>query len=119
MSKNRSKFNPINLEEEEDRDIKAIDGYNYEYRKNIKFYFRCYASEIEKVIKKRNLLKLLRDKGISSKKLELEEFNSIIRYLFNENLNEFTFEQYNNLLVHLSYLILFNFYQNASNNVFR
>ena len=105
MSKNRSKFNPINLEEEEDRDIKAIDGYNYEYRKNIKFYFRCYASEIEKVIKKRNLLKLLRDKGISSKKLELEEFNSLIRYLFNENLNEFTFEQYNNLLVHLSYLI--------------
>ena len=43
-----------------------------------------------------NLLKLLRDKGISSKKLELEEFNSLIRYLFNENLNEFTFEQYNN-----------------------
>ena len=56
MTKNRAKFNPINLEEEEDRDIKAIDGYNYEYRKNIKFYFKCYASEIEQVIKKRNLL---------------------------------------------------------------
>ena len=105
MTKNRSKFNPINLEEEEDRDIKAIDGYNYEYRKNIKFYFKCYASEVEQVIKKRNVLKLLRDKGISSKKLDLEEFNSLIRYLFNENLNEFTFEQYNNLLIHLSYLI--------------
>ena len=105
MSNNRNKFNPINLEEEEDRDIKAIDGYNYEYRKNIKFYFKCYANEIDQVIKKRNLLKLLRDKGISSKKLDLEEFNSLIRYLFNENLNEFTFEQYSNLLVHLSYLI--------------
>ena len=105
MTKNGSKYNPINLKEEEDRDIKAIDGYNYQYRKNIKFYFKCYASEIELVIKKRNLLKLLRDKGISSKKLDLEEFNSLIRYLFNENLNEFTFEQYSNLLVHLSYLI--------------
>ena len=105
MIKNRNKYNPINLEEEEDRDIKAIDGYNYEYRKNIKFYFKCYASEIDLVIKKRNLLKLLRDKGISSKRLDLEEFNSLIRHLFNENLNEFTFEQYSNLLVHLSYLI--------------
>ena len=105
MTKNRSKFNNLNLEEEEDRDIKAIDGYNYEYRKNIKFYFRCYASEIEQVIKKRNLLKLLRDKGISNKRLDLEEFNALIRYLFNESLTEFTFEQYSNLLVHLSYLI--------------
>ena len=67
MAKNRSKFNPINLEEEEDRDIKAIDGYNYEYRKNIKFYFKFYASEADQVISKRNLLKLLRDKGISNK----------------------------------------------------
>ena len=105
MTKNRAKFNPINLEEEEDRDIKAIDGYNYEYRKNIKFFFKCYASEIEQVIKKKNLLKLLRDKGISSKSIDLEEFNSLIHYLFNENLSEFTFEQYNNLLIHLSYLI--------------
>ena len=105
MTKNRSKFNPINLEEEEDREIKAIDGYNYEYRKNIKFYFKFYASELEQVISKRNLLKLLRDKGISNKKLDLEEFNALIRYLFNENLSEFTFDQYSNLLVHLSYLI--------------
>ena len=105
MIKNRNNFNPINLEDEEDREIKAIDGYNYEYRKNIKFYFRFYASELEQVISKRNLLKLLRDKGISNKKLDLEEFNALIRYLFNENLSEFTFDQYSNLLVHLSYLI--------------
>ena len=105
MIKNRNNFNPINLEDEEDREIKAIDGYNYEYRKNIKFYFRFYASEVEQVISKRNLLKLLRDKGISNKKLDLEEFNALIRYLFNENLSEFTFDQYSNLLVHLSYLI--------------
>ena len=50
-------------------------------------------------------MKLLRDKGITNKKLDLEEFNSLIRYLFNENLTEFTFEQYSNILVHLSYLI--------------
>mgnify|MGYP002626069953 FL=1 len=105
MTKNRSKFNPTNLEDEEDREIKAIDGYNYEYRKNIKFYFRFYANEVDQVISKRNLLKLLRDKGITSKKLDLEEFNSLIRYLFNENLTEFTFDQYSNLLIHLSNLI--------------
>ena len=105
MINNRNKFNPINLEDEEDREIKAIDGYNYEYRKNIKYYFRFYASELEQVISKRNLLKLLRDKGISNKRLDLEEFNALIRYLFNENLSEFTFDQYSNLLVHLSYLI--------------
>ena len=105
MTKNRCKFTPMNLEEEEDREIKAIDGYNYEFRKNIKFYFRFYASELEQTIQKRNLLKLLREKGISNKKIDLEEFNSLIRYLFNENLNEFTFEQYSNLLVHLSALI--------------
>ena len=105
MVKNRTNFIPINLEDEEDREIKAIDGYNYEYRKNIKFYFKFYASEVEQVISKRNLLKLLRDKGISSKRIDLEEFNALIRYLFNENLSEFTFDQYSNLLVHLSYLI--------------
>ena len=36
MINNRNKFNPINLEDEEDREIKAIDGYNYEYRKNMR-----------------------------------------------------------------------------------
>ena len=105
MINNRNKFNPINLEEEEDREIKAIDGYNYEYRKNIKYFFKCYASEVDFVIKKKNLFKLLRDKGITKNRLDLEEFNSLIRYLFNENLTSFTFEQYSNILIHLSYLI--------------
>ena len=105
MIKNRSKFNPIDLVEEEDREIKAIDGYNYEYRKNIKYYFKCYASEVDFVIKKKNLFKLLRDKGITKNKLDLEEFTSLIRYLYNENLTSFTFEQYSNILIHLSYLI--------------
>ena len=105
MSKNRSKFNPIDLKEEEDREIKAIDGYNYEYRKNINYYFKCYANEVDLVIKKKYLFKLLRDKGITKNKIDLEEFNALIKYLYNENLTSFTFEQYSNLLAHLSYLI--------------
>ena len=105
MSKNRNTFTPVNLEEEEDREIKAIDGYNYQYRKNIKYYFRCYASELDLVIKKKNLLKLLRDKGFNKNKIDIEELNSLIRYLYNENLTEFNFDQFNNLLIHLSYLI--------------
>jgi hypothetical protein len=105
MINNRSKFNPVNLEEEEDREIKAIDGYNYEFRKNIKYFFKCYASEVDLVINKKNLLKLLRDKGVSKNKIDIEEINSLIRYLYGENLTAFTFEQYSNLLIHLSYLI--------------
>ena len=105
MINNRSKFNPVNLEEEEDREIKAIDGYNYEFRKNIKYFFKCYASEVDLVMNKKNLLKLLRDKGVSKNKIDIEEINSLIRYLYNENLTAFTFEQYSNLLIHLSYLI--------------
>ena len=105
MSQNRNTFLPVNLELEEDREIKAIDGYNYEYRKNIKYYFKCYASELDLVIKKKNLLKLLRDKGISKSRIDLEELNTLIRYLYNENLTEFNFDQFNNLLIHLSYLI--------------
>ena len=52
-----------------------------------------------------NLLKLLRDKGISKNKIDSEELNSVIRYLYSENLNEFTFEQYNNMLIYSSYII--------------
>ena len=105
MLNNKSKFNPIDLKEEEDREIKAIDGYNYQYQKNIKYNFRCYASETDLAIKKQNLLRLLREKGISKNKLDVEELNSLIRYLFNENLSSFNFDQYNKLLIYLSYII--------------
>ena len=103
--KKSNQLNLVDLKEEEDREIKAIDGYNYEYRKNIKFYFRCYSNELDNVIKKRSLLKLLRDKNINRDKLDLDEFTNLIRGLFNENLNEFTFEQFSNLLIHLSYFV--------------
>ena len=105
MTKNRNKFFPVILEEEEDREINAIEGYNFEYKKNIRYNFKCYASELDFVIKKQNILKLLREKGISKNKVDLEELNTLIRYLYNENLTSFTFDQYNNLLIHLSYLI--------------
>ena len=105
MTNYKGKFNLVNLEEEEDREIKAIEGYNYEYKKNIKYNFKCYASEIDFVIKKQNLLKLLRERGFTKNNIDLEELTTLIRYIYNENLTSFTFEQYTNLLIHISYLI--------------
>ena len=105
MTNIKGRNNLVNLEEEEDREIKAIEGYNYEYKKNIKYNFKCYASEIDFVIKKQNLLKLLRERGYSKNNIDLEELNTLIRFLYNENLTTFSFEQYTNLLIHLSYII--------------
>ena len=96
---------PFNLEDEENRELKAINGYNKEYKKNLKFYFKCYSNEIKRTITKSKFIKMLRDKGISSDRLDYEELNLIIRRLFKENLNEFNFNHFINLLVQVSYLI--------------
>ena len=96
---------PFNLEDEENRELKAINGYNKEYKKNLKFYFKCYSNEIKRTITKSKFIKMLRDKGISSDRLDYEELNLIIRRLFKENLNEFNFNHFINLLVQASYLI--------------
>ena len=96
---------PLDLEEEESRELKAINGYNYEYRKNIRFYFKCYANELTQTITKAKLIRMFRDKGINKQRLDLEEVNDIIRNLFNDNLIDFDFNQFCNLLVQISYLI--------------
>ena len=96
---------PFNLEDEESRELKAITGYNKEYKKNLKYYFKCYSNETKKTITKSKFMKMLRDRGINNEKLDYEEINLIIRRLFKENLNEFHFNQFINLLVQTSYLI--------------
>ena len=96
---------PLDLEEEEDREIKAISGYNYEYKKNIRYYFKSYADEVTQTITKAKLLRMFRDKGFNKQKLDLEELNNIIRNLFNDNLVDFDFNQFCNLLVQISFLI--------------
>ena len=96
---------PLNLEEEEDRELKAINGYNYEYKKNIRYYFKSYANEVTQTITKAKLVRMFRDKGIDKQRLGLEEINDIIRNLFNDNLIDFDFNQFCNLLVQISYLL--------------
>ena len=96
---------PFILEDEEDRELKAIKGYNKQYAKNLRFYFKCYGNEIKKTITKSKFMKMMRDKGINNDKLDYDEINLIIRRLFKENLNEFSFNQFINLLVQTSYLI--------------
>jgi hypothetical protein len=48
---------------------------------------------------------MFRDKGINKTKLDLDEVNDIIRNLFGDNLIDFDFNQFCNLLVQISYLI--------------
>ena len=96
---------PYSLKYEEDRELKAINGYNRKYAKNIRYYFNCYENELKKVITKKKFMKMMRDKGIKSDKLDYDEINIIIRRLFKGNLNEFSFSQFNDLLIQTSYLI--------------
>ena len=96
---------PLDLEEEEGRELKAINGYNYEYKKNIRYYFKSYANQITQTITKAKLIRMFIDKGINKARLDLEEVNDIIRNLFNDNLVDFDFNQFCNLLVQISFLI--------------
>ena len=96
---------PLDLEEEEPRELKAINGYNYEYKKNIKYYFKSYSNEVTQTITKAKLIRMFRDKGINKSKLDLEEVNEIIRNLFNDNISEFDFNQFCNLIVQISFLL--------------
>ena len=48
---------------------------------------------------------MFRDRGFNKLKLDLEEVNNIIRNLFGDNLSEFDFNQFCNLLVQISYLL--------------
>jgi hypothetical protein len=96
---------PLDLEEEEGRELKAINGYNFEYKKNIRYYFKSYANQITQTITKAKLIRMFRDKGINKARLDLEEVNNIIRNLFGDNLVDFDFNQFCNLLVQISFLI--------------
>ena len=96
---------PIDLKYEENRENQAINAYNNQYKKNLRFYFRNYSNEIRQTITKSNFLKLLRDCGFDKYKINLEEINISIRNIFGELLNELTYEEYHTLLIQLSYLI--------------
>ena len=96
---------PFDLDDEEDRELKAINGYNDEYKNNLKFYFKSYGNELKDTIPKSKFLKMLRDRGIDSERMDYEEMNIIVKRLFGDNLIEFDFNQFVNLLVQLSYLI--------------
>ena len=96
---------PFDLEEEEKRELKAIKGYNKEYRKNLKYYFKVYSNTAKQKITKTKLVRLLRDIGIDKEKLEYDEISTLIRLMFQDNFSEFDFNQFINLLIQLSYII--------------
>ena len=96
---------PFDLEEEEKRELKAIKGYNKEYRRNLKYYFKVYSNEAKQKISKTKLVRLLRDIGLDKDKIEYDEISTLIRIMFQDNFSEFDFNQFINLLVQLSFII--------------
>ena len=92
----------INFNEEENREKKAIEGFNIQYKKNIIFYFRTYSNERTETISKTNLLRMYRDRGYNKYKINLDELNLSIKTLLNEYLKELNVEYYQ--LSNLDYL---------------
>ena len=100
---------PFDLDEEEDRDLNAIKGYNVEYKKNLIYYFKIYSNEVKEKISKIKLIRLLRDIGFDKGEIDFNEVNILIRLMFKYNLSEFDFNQFINLIVQLSYIIYSRF----------
>ena len=94
--------NPIDLQDEENRELKAIDGFNIQYKKNIIFYYRTYFNEKRQAISKTNLLRMFRDRGYNKYRINLDELNLTIKDLLNEYLKEVEIEHYK--LSNLDYL---------------
>ena len=53
---------PFNLEDEEERKLKAINDYNNEYKKIEKYYCKCYIKEVKRTVIKSKFITMLRDK---------------------------------------------------------
>ena len=99
---NQNYLSFINFNEEENREKKAIEGFNIQYKKNIIFYFRTYSNERTETISKTNLLRMYRDRGYNKYKINLDELNLSIKTLLNEYLKEINVEYYQ--LSNLDYL---------------
>ena len=97
-------FLPFDLDEEEDRELTAIKGYNNEYKKNLAFYFKNYSNEVKQKISKIKFIRLLRDIGFDRERIQFNEINILIRLMFKFNLSEFDFNQFINLLVQIAYI---------------
>ena len=102
-------FLPFDLDEEEDRELQAIKGYNIEYKKNLSYYFKIYANDAREKISKMKLVKLFRDIGFDKERIEYNEINILIRLMFKYNLSEFDFNQFINILIQLAYIIFTRF----------
>ena len=96
---------PLNLDEEEERELISIKAYNKEYRNNLVYYFKTYSNEFKQKITKSKLMRLLRDIGIDKRRIEYKEITILIRLMFSFNISEFDFNQFINVLMQLSYII--------------
>ena len=74
-------FLPFDLDEEEDRELTAIKGYNNEYKKNLAFYFKNYSNEVKQKISKIKFIRLLRDIGFDRERIQFNEINIDTTYV--------------------------------------
>ena len=96
---------PIILEDEENREAKAIKGYLFEYKKSLNYYFKLFSNEVSKTITRDKFIRFLKEKNIYDEIISLEQINYIIKGLFNDDIYEFNFNQFCNILVQIAYLI--------------
>ena len=96
---------PIILDDEENREAKAIKGYLFEYKKSLNYYFKLYSNEVSKTITKNKLIRFLKKMNIYEEIVSLEQINYIIKGLFNDDYSEFDFNQFCNILVQIAYLM--------------
>jgi len=104
FGKNLSVFYDYEVEGEE-REKTAIDALLKQYARNLKQFFSFYVTEVNNTIVKHNLMKMFREIGIDGESLNLDQLNSIMRSCFKVSLNNITKEQFDKLLIQLSYVI--------------
>ena len=95
----------IKPSEEENREEKAIKGYNQKYKQKIKMLCKSLSNE-KGVITKATIIKFFRQKNITNNEFTLDELSLCIRNCFVMNLNELTHSQFKCLLISMGYLIM-------------
>lgn len=91
--------------EGEEREKIACEGFLKEFSKHLKQFFNFYVTEINNTVVKHNLMKMFREIGIDNVSLNLDELNSIMRTTFGGVLNLINIEQFEKLIIQLSYVI--------------
>lgn len=93
----------IDFDLEEDCELKAISCLINQNIKKINYYYNKYLFDTKtKVINKINIIRMLRDLGISNTLFNTEELFNITRIEYGKRIEVFNFEEFKKLLIYIS-----------------